>query len=345
MLVTFWNRKEKRLRSFWRLAMLVFLLFVFGGAISSAAAVMGVAVIGLSQGFTNLINDPQGFIDRLARVTQLPILINLISGVIVLLATLLTLLVIARWIDLRPLADYGFRLKHSWWRDFVFGLLLGLLLMVLIFLVEYAAGWLTITATFHSSSPGILFGVELLMGFALFICVGIYEELISRGILLRNMAEGLNAAVVGPQRALILSYLLSSFIFGILHGANPNATVFSTLLLMAAGLFLGLGYLLTGELAIPIGLHIAWNFCEGNIFGFPVSGANAGPAVLAIQQNGPNLFTGGAFGPEAGLVGLAAIFLGGWLTVWWVRRTSGRAGIMQRLAIYNSESSESSLTK
>ncbi|HEX7432870.1 MAG TPA: hypothetical protein VF326_04385, partial [Anaerolineaceae bacterium] len=65
----------------------------------------------------------------------------------------------------------------------------------------------------------------------------------------------------------------------------------------------------------------------------------AGPAVLAIQQNGPNLFTGGVFGPEAGLVGLAAIFLGGWLTVWWVRRTSGRAGIMQRLAIYNSESS------
>jgi membrane protease YdiL (CAAX protease family) len=136
---------------------------------------------------------------------------------------------------------------------------------------------------------------------------------------------------------LILGYLFSSFIFGILHGANPNATVFSTLLLMAAGLFLGLGYLLTGELAIPIGVHIAWNFCEGNIFGFPVSGANAGPAVLAIQQNGPNLFTGGAFGPEAGLVGLAAILLGGWLTVWWVRRTSGRAGIMQRLAIYNSE--------
>jgi uncharacterized protein len=92
-------------------------------------------------------------------------------------------------------------------------------------------------------------------------------------------------------------------------------------------------------LAIPIGLHIAWNFCEGNIFGFAVSGTNAGPSLLVIQQAGPTLFTGGLFGPEAGLVGLAAILLGGCITAWWVRRTSGRLELAQRLAIYNPESS------
>jgi membrane protease YdiL (CAAX protease family) len=335
MSATFWTGKEKRLRSFWRLAIMVFLLFLFGGAISSAAAVVRLAVIGFSQGSTILTNNPQQFINRLAWVTQSPIFINLISGIIVLLTALITWLIMARWIDHRPMVDYGFHFTRSWWRDFGFGLLLGLLLMALIFLVEYSAGWLKVTATFHSTSPGILFWIELLIGFLFFVSVGIYEELITRGVLLRNMAEGLNAAVVGPQRALILGYLLSSLIFGILHGTNPNATMFSTLILMAAGLFLGLGYLLTGELAIPIGLHIAWNFCEGNIFGFPVSGMNMGPAVLAIQQNGPVLFTGGAFGPEAGLVGLTAILLGGWLTVWWVRRTMGKAAIMQRLAVYN----------
>lgn len=342
MLAVFWNRKERRLRSFWRLVILVILLFVFSAIFGSAAAVVGVAVIGFSQGFTNILDDPQGFTARLTQVTQLPSFINLTSGIIVLLAALCTLLVMARWIDRRPISSYGFHLQRAWWRDLGFGLFLGLLMMAAIFLTEYFAGWLKITATFHASVAGIPFGLEIGMVLLLFICVGIYEELLSRGILLRNIAEGLNLPLVGPQTALILGYLLSSLIFGLLHGANPNATALSTILLIAAGLFLGLGYFLTGELAIPIGLHIAWNFCEGNIFGFAVSGTNAGPSLLAIQQTGPSLFTGGTFGPEAGLVGLAAILLGGCITAWWVRRTSGRLGPVQKLAVY---SPESSLTK
>jgi uncharacterized protein len=241
MLAVFWNEKERRLRSFWRLTILVILLFVFSAIFGSAAAVIGVAVVGFSQGFTNVLNDPQGFTARLTQVTQLPSFINLTSSIIVLLAALCTLLVMARWIDRRPVAAYGFHLQRAWWRDLGFGLFLGVFLMAVIFVVEYAAGWLKITAAFQASVPGISFGLEFGMALLLFICVGIYEELLSRGILLRNIAEGLNLPILEPQQALVLGYLLSSLIFGFLHGANPNASALSTILLMAAGLFLGLG--------------------------------------------------------------------------------------------------------
>jgi membrane protease YdiL (CAAX protease family) len=76
------------------------------------------------------------------------------------------------------------------------------------------------------------------------------------------------------------------------------------------GLFLGLSYILTGDLAIPIGIHIAWNFFEGNVFGFPVSGVDSHLSLIATGQTGPIAWTGGTFGPEGVLVGILAALLG-----------------------------------
>jgi hypothetical protein len=85
-------------------------------------------------------------------------------------------------------------------------------------------------------------------------------------------------------------------------------------------------------LAIPIGLHITWNFFQGNVFGFPVSGTDAGATFIAIEQGGDALVTGGAFGPEASLIGIGAMVLGCALTVLWVRLRYGSAGIREKLA-------------
>ena len=77
---------------------------------------------------------------------------------------------------------------------------------------------------------------------------------------------------------------------------------------------------MTGSIAIPIGIHVSWNFFQGHVFGFPVSGGkDFFTTVVAIEQGGPELWTDGAFGPEAGLIGLFGFVLGALLVTVWIR--------------------------
>jgi uncharacterized protein len=110
---------------------------------------------------------------------------------------------------------------------------------------------------------------------------------------------------VAPAGALAVSSLL----FGLMHAGNPHATALSFLELVLFGGLVGWVDLVTGSLAMPIGLHLGWNFAMGNIFGFPVSGAAAGASVMTLRQQSHPLWSGGAFGPEAGLSGLLALLV------------------------------------
>jgi membrane protease YdiL (CAAX protease family) len=306
LLKPFWNARERRLRVLWRLASQ---LLVFGALVAIQMILIGVA-FGLTSAPSSVSHLQADAPDMTA-----------LSGVATLLAALGSLWVAGRLLDRRPFSGFGFRLDRRWWGDLAFGLALGMLLMTAIFLVELAAGWVTIRSFLHTTPRAQPFGLVFAYSLVLFICVGIYEEALARGYLLRNLSEGLNLRFVGPRVAIILAWVISSLIFGALHAGNPNATLVSTINLMVAGLFLGLSYVLTGELAIPIGLHITWNLFQGNVYGFPVSGGDFTQAtVIAVTQGGPDWCTGGAFGPEAGLIGLLATMAGMALIAWWVRR-------------------------
>ena len=328
----FINPQENRLRAGWRL--LLHLVFYFGGLIAGAA-LLALAVefflafansdLTLMQVLTEAVNHPLG---------------RVFGGLVSLGWMLLSYLIFARWIDHRALDDYGFHFKRRWWSDLGFGLLLGAFLMVVIFAVEWVAGWITITGFFQSDYPGVPFVAAVLSDLVFFICVGIYEEMQSRGYQIKNLAEGLNLKILGARIALVLAYLATSSFFGWLHAANPNASLTSTLAIMAAGLFLGLGYILTGELAIPIGLHITWNFFEGSVFGFPVSGTSTAATFIVIQQKGPEAWTGGAFGPEAGWLGLLAMGLGCVGVILWTRQQDGKAKLEDKIARYNRRGGE-----
>jgi membrane protease YdiL (CAAX protease family) len=222
------------------------------------------------------------------------------TSVIAAIAITVSVYLARRFLDRRSFLSLGLRWDSLAARDLLFGILLPGLLMELIYLAEWAAGWLRFEG-FVWEQP--TWGTALL-GVAVtalvFILVGWYEELLSRGYWLQNLRDGLNLA---------WGVAISSALFALAHSANPNVTWVAIVGLFAAGLFLAYGYLRTGLLWLSIGLHIGWNFFEGAVFGFPVSGST--PYTLIHQTvQGPELITGGEFGPEAGLIVLPAMLLG-----------------------------------
>jgi CAAX protease family protein len=336
VLKIFYNRSERRLRSFWRLLIAIFLgLSVLGILNLLALYVITFLLMLTAQIPFSALGKGQALLQALqAAFEQLPLLAGMRSLIILLLVGLAFILM-ARWIDRRPWRDYGFHVNIAWWRDLSIGLLLGLVLMGLIFGVEYSMGWVSISGFFENGQPQLPFWQLLLDGLFAYILVGVEEELFVRGYLIQNLAEGLRLPHISSKAAVLVAYLFTSLFFGFLHSNNPNATLFSSLNLVLAGLFLGLGFILTGELAIPIGLHIAWNFAQGNIFGFPVSGGNDHLSLIAIHQTGPTVWTGGAFGPEGGLIGVLAMLLGMLLVFGWVRWTRRRVSVQAGLAQYS----------
>lgn len=313
----FWNRCENRLRTGWRI-------------------LLNLVMWALVQLFAGIVFDSPltMFLIQFFPAIE-PIAENLLFYLVNLVLVVGLTWYMATYIDHRPVNSLGLQFDRHWWHDLLFGLLLGALLMSCIFLTEWYLGWVSVTARFYVDLPRVSFAVAIWQPIVLFIVVGINEELLSRGYQLRNLAEGFATPAGNARSAVIWAWLFSSTLFGLLHIFNPNSTWVSTTVLMLAGSCWGLGYILTGRLGLPIGLHIAWNFFQGNVYGFPVSGnILSATSVLRIQQQGPKLWTGGNFGPEAGIVGILALLVGGVLTLYWVRRSYGQIQIVTSLSEY-----------
>lgn len=196
------------------------------------------------------------------------------------------------------------------------GLLTGFLIMVA------AVGVAAIADVYNVIGPGDASQLahELV---ATAIMPAFLEELLFRGILFRWLEE-----FAGSWAAL----LLTSAFFGAAHLANPNASpVAAFAIAIEAGVLLGAAYMLTRSLWMPMGLHAAWNFTQGEIFDVPVSGIDEHGLVQA-KLSGPALLSGGGFGLEASIIAMViATGAGVWLMVlavrrgelvqpWWVRR-------------------------
>jgi membrane protease YdiL (CAAX protease family) len=210
-----------------------------------------------------------------------------------------------KWIDRRSITSMGLRWDNQARRDLFWGIGIAFLQIALMFMLQWAFGWLEVGGFAWEEQPAASVAGSILLWLALFSAVGFYEELLSRGYQLQNLEEGLNT---------FWAVVLSSAAFGVAHALNPNSSWVSVLAICIAGFFLAYPYLRTRQLWLSIGLHFSWNFFLGPIFGFPVSGITSF-TLLQVEISGPDLFTGGAFGPEAGLVVLPAQALG-FLIVW-----------------------------
>jgi membrane protease YdiL (CAAX protease family) len=214
-----------------------------------------------------------------------------------------------RWLDKRSFESLGLKLNRQALFDTLAGIGITFVQMGFIYFVVFSLGWLTFEGFAWQFDPINTVVTNVLIFFIGFILVGWNEELLSRGYHLQTIASGLN---------LFWGVVISSAVFGILHLGNPNATWVSAAGIFFAGLYLAYGYIRTKQLWLPIGLHIGWNFFEGVVFGFPVSGLDI-YALTRIQVTGPELWTGGAFGPEAGLIVLPSLIVGGGLIYWFTR--------------------------
>jgi membrane protease YdiL (CAAX protease family) len=136
------------------------------------------------------------------------------------------------------------------------------------------------------------------------------EELAVRGVLQRLLAEG-----IGGPGALTVSAL----VFGALHSWNPAATPLSIASIVAAGLLLGAAFELTGRLWFAMGLHFAWNFMQGGVFGIPVSGHPL-PGWLSSQVMCATALSGGAFGVEGSVLAVIVCAGAAAVLLWRARR-------------------------
>jgi len=182
----------------------------------------------------------------------------------------------ARWpgeLDLKPVV-----------RELLIGIGLGVAMMAVV------VGALVVSGLYDISGPRAASPWDML---SVAISSGFFEELMFRAILLRLL---MRAFGVWPALA------VSAAFFGIAHLGNPNASPTAAIAIaIEAGLMLASFYLLTGRLWISIGVHGAWNFTQGWIFGARVSGIEIKESLFlsAPTAGAPDWLSGGAFGPEA----------------------------------------------
>ena len=133
---------------------------------------------------------------------------------------------------------------------------------------------------------------------SLFLLVGVVEEVIFRGILFRLITDKWNIAV---------GLTTSSLLFGLAHLGNPGATLWAALAIaLASGWLFGMAYAYHQTIWVPIGMHWAWNYLEGGVFGCAVSGTPLGYLPLITPRiGGADILSGGAFGPEASIICVA----------------------------------------
>lgn len=212
------------------------------------------------------------------------VFLDMLTGSI---AVLGAIAVVTLLIEQRPLRAVGLGLQGllpQWGRGFA----VGAAYLLFCVIVLTVAGAYRVEAVNPALGP-------LLAGLALHVAIGLFEEGLFRGIIFRLFEEGLGSWV---------AILLSAALFGAMHMGNPEATVWgAAAIAIEAGLLLGAAYMLTRSMWFVAGLHTAWNFVQGPVFGFTISGSElVEESLLVPAVDGPAWLTGGAFGLEASVV-------------------------------------------
>lgn len=195
-------------------------------------------------------------------ISSLPT-IHLVTVAVTTVAALVIIQLSGRILDAsRSIVDYGLAVDRTWLRDLVAGFGIGLAGPSIPFLVGIAAGWFEIAAVFDRGDLPVGIGIAVIVLASLF--TGIWEELLARGVVLTNATEGLQSWLSSRQ-AIAGGVAISALLFGLPHLAQPDDPLF-VLTWILSGLVLGVLYVLSGNLALVIGIHWSFNIVYQSVF-------------------------------------------------------------------------------
>lgn len=241
---------------------------------------------------------------------------------------------IGLWLWQRQSVRKGLGFTFHWWSlgDLVGGAMIALVAMTGIFLVELLLGSIRIVGFSWD-----LLALGRTAGW--FIYGAFFEEFIFRSLFLSGLVAAFTLLTYLLARLNVHTFtgftkwpaiLLSAALFGLVHLSNENASMVSVFGNALGGLMYGIAFLGGRNIWLPVGLHFGWNFFQGALFGFPVSGT-VHPSVIVQEAVGAELITGGAYGPEAGLVGMIFRFVVIALVLYYLWRRAGRRGDIKSL--------------
>lgn len=296
-----WNREEQRPRGILRL-FVTFVLFIVLASIGNQYRPTLVTRTGPLTESLNMVS------------RQLPNAMGI----------LLTVVIAAVFVDRRRFSDLGLRYRDGWWRSFLGGSALGGAITLTAVIVGLQVGYYEFTGIEITS--GTLLWVPVAILAALFqLLFVVPEELLARGYLITNITESFEGVPSIPRGVGAgVGVLAASGFFYVTH-AGGKGTVFG---LMAGGmsLLLGLGYVLSGDLSIPIGIHFGFNFAGVLV------GTNLQPASLMQITSSTTVQQSIALPVEAVIVRLLAAVVSIGLVLWWFHRAVGGLRIAPSIA-------------
>ena len=266
-----------RLRSGWRLLVFAATFIALTIAITTVLRVV-LVLIGLPSNISQFIAE-------------------LVYRVGLLVAALGAGYICARFLEGLPWRALGLTFHAGWFRDLAFGFAIGFASLVVA--VAIASRGLN----FSLGSAGWYWIIRSMIGSgAILFVAALAEEAMFRGYGLQTLSRA---------KLAWLGVLLTSVPFALVHLSNPNVVRGITFANTAlAGFWLAAAYLRTRSLWLPLGVHWAWNWALGWVFGLPISGLKlVSNPLLQGQDNGPKWLTGGSYGIEGGVACTIALIL------------------------------------
>ena len=270
------------IKSGWLRSLLFFFSFFIIAALFNIISIAIASVFSI-YGFEEFLSDPELIMRN--KIMML-MMVSQLAGV------LFTVWIFQKFVNRESFTSIGLRFK-GYKNDLYKGLLAGAGLISIGFITLIIFNLISVDLTYFSAYDQVFYLI-------LFAVVSLNEEIAIRGYILQNLSRSFNKYI---------ALAISSLLFMTMHLGNPNIDILPILNLFLAGIFLGVYSIHKNNLWFPIGAHLTWNYLQGPIYGFEVSG-NKINSLFEQELKGNDILTGGNFGYEGSII-LTVFLIGG----------------------------------